>query len=140
MIQEINQELVCCPYNKDHKMIIQRLKFHIANECTQKRLNGHLYKHCPYNYYHIIIQEEYEDHVKNCIEGTQFHPVDQLFEICQETFDLGDWGKQQNDNQCKQEITQNTKEMQLLTGQFENMVIEPPQSIWDQIWKDQGYL
>ena len=57
--------LVCCRYNKNHKVKASRLQMHEA-KCPD-RINSKIkLKQCPYNPNHQIEEKDFENHKINC--------------------------------------------------------------------------
>ncbi|CAD8062972.1 unnamed protein product [Paramecium sonneborni] len=134
------QQQVCCPFNNLHKMAPNRLIFHISRECQERKMNKHMYRHCPFNFLHIFRGEDMEQHLISCPDKKE---PDKQIQIEQNNIEnqflQGDpnWG-QKNPNDMMIEMPINQNEVQqdnTLIDQFNNLKLQRQDDIWDQIWK-----
>ncbi|EAT41705.1 AAEL006678-PA [Aedes aegypti] len=60
----MDDELVTCPYNKEHRIIRYRLPYHIIK--CKKQYVGKQLEPCPFNAMHLVDKNEMTAHIKDC--------------------------------------------------------------------------
>ncbi|CAD8119839.1 unnamed protein product [Paramecium sonneborni] len=60
---------VKCPYNPSHQMPNSKLFYHISQGCQDKARLEHLYEHCPYNFLHVILKANMDNHLRQCSDA-----------------------------------------------------------------------
>uniref|UniRef100_A0A8C5M4V7 CHHC U11-48K-type domain-containing protein n=1 Tax=Leptobrachium leishanense TaxID=445787 RepID=A0A8C5M4V7_9ANUR len=59
-----SEELVQCPYDKNHKIRRHRLQYHIV-KCRENNLKADM-RACPFNARHVVPRRDYELHKSTC--------------------------------------------------------------------------
>lgn len=60
----MEDELVSCPYNKEHRIIRYRLPYHII-KCKKQYVGTQLHT-CPFNAMHLVDKNQMTAHIKEC--------------------------------------------------------------------------
>lgn len=61
----MGDDMVTCPYTKNHTMPRQRLPWHLVR-CSFRHKTTML--HCPFNQLHMLTPIQFEDHIQHCPE------------------------------------------------------------------------
>ena len=87
-MRSLDEPIVSCPFNPEHKMRQNRLIWHLGKGCKEKvtcfsihstkllqELYEHLYATCPYNALHIIKKEQINEHIGQCPDKVIFQQI-----------------------------------------------------------------
>jgi hypothetical protein len=68
------EELVSCPFNKNHMFKKARLVYHL-NSCKDKVKVIHLFAQCRYNRLHYLRKHEIQKHEEECEDREMLHNI-----------------------------------------------------------------